>query len=77
MGDTVIKLWKSGETFIFNRAWTSVHNLLFGNIFVWHEGDMSVKHQDSSACATAWLKSIGYNGKKDFVFTGEVIDKDN
>lgn len=62
---------------MFNWANTTIHNLIFGDTFIWHEGEISVKHINSKACARTKLKNIRFNGTKDYSFKGEVKDEND
>ena len=52
---------------------TSVHNLLIGETFVWHEGDFSVRGEQGHEAVIS-LNKIGFLAKKNFSFTGKVLD---
>ncbi len=73
LGQNTITLKSTGEKFQITRPVSSVHNILFGNFYIWNSGKMTCKHLKTGIIASMILETSGlvYTNKS-YMASGEV-----
>jgi hypothetical protein len=64
---------KSVEHYIFERVSSSVHNLIFGEMYVEHTGTMTVKNLSNGDVCQVEFKKRGWSGKGAFEVEGHAF----
>lgn len=62
IGQIKIFLKKHKETYVFNRAISTVENLLIGTIYVEHHGDMNFKNESNGYTSVFNMKKRNWLG---------------
>ena len=73
-GPFTIKLLKTKETFTFSRQKTSLHNIIIGNMYLWHYGDSEVVNQTTKDKLVLNYKAKGWTSTHDYECDGEIFD---
>ena len=76
IGETIITLKSTGDRFKITKPVTSVHNFIFGKMYVWNSGEMSCVNLNTNDKAIIMLEPKGWTSKNDYEAEGKIIDSD-
>ena len=76
IGDFFITLKKTNERFTVRRPKITVHNFVFGNLYIWLKNDLIVTNEKTKEVASIHFKSKGWSSKHDYEFNGHVFGSD-
>lgn len=74
LGSTFLILKSTNETFEIKKPYTSVHNLMMGETYLWTNGKGSCKNLNTGHFAEIIFKPIGYWSKSSEI-EGKVFDE--
>lgn len=74
LGDFLITLKKTGELFTVKRPKITLHNFIFGDLFIWLKNDLVVTNQKTKEKAIVKFRPKGWSTKHDYELTGEIFD---
>ena len=64
------------ETYDFENPDSSLHNIVIGKPYLWHNGKLSTTCRSSGITAEVKFLEKGWTSKNDYKITGNVKDKD-
>lgn len=76
IGETIITLKSTGDRFKISKPVTSVHNFIFGKMYVWNSGEMSCTNLNTGDKAILMLEPKGWTSKNDYEAEGKIVDRD-
>ena len=74
MGSFLVTLKRTGEVFRAQRPKVTVHNFIFGELYIWLKGDLVVTNEQTHERGVLRFRPKGWTAKHDYEFTGEVLD---
>lgn len=74
VGPVVIELRKTGERFTFTRPKSTLHNLIIGQMYIWHSGESAIVERGSGARSLLFFKPKGWGSRHDYECEGKVTD---
>jgi hypothetical protein len=63
LGNNHVKLKKQGDHFVFKKCTTTIHNLVFGVMYIDHHGDMDFKNYTTGDVGVLTLKQKGWTDR--------------
>ena len=73
-GPLHVKLISTGETFTWEKPNSSVHNIIFGKMYVDHHGEMAIANEQTGDLAKVVLKKKGWFDKDPHRVEGVICD---
>lgn len=75
--NSVLTLKSTNDKFEIIRPKSSVHNMVFGDMYVWTEGNAICKNLNTGHQATMYLHPVERFKGKEYKIDGKVIDPNN
>lgn len=76
LGFQHVRLKTTGEHFIIDRPSSTVNNLIFGEMYVEHQGLMIIRNLTNHESCEVEFKKRGWSGKGAFEIEGIAFNKD-
>lgn len=74
IGNTIVKLMNTGESFTISQPDVNLHNYIMGTPYLWYKGDMVCKNQLTGDRAIINFKPKGWTSKGDYQCDGYISD---
>lgn len=74
LGESIIKLKATGETFRVNRPTCRLYNYIVGKMYAWWEGSMEAANLTTGDRLNVVFKKKGWTSKSDYECEGEITD---
>ena len=74
VGKTIFTLKSTNQKYEIQRAETTLHNYIIGDMYVWHQNEMSCKNLETGEIAILNLEPKGWTNSCDYHAKGEVRD---
>lgn len=76
IGDYLVTLKKTGETFSLKRPFNSIHNYIIGKMYIWVNGTMECTNHKTGTKLIINFKPKGWTAKNDYEAEGSIINKE-
>ena len=75
LGEYLVTLKRTGETYSLKRPYNSIHNYIIGKMYIWVNGAMECTNHKTGTKIIINFKPKGWTAKNDYEVDGSITDK--